>query len=196
MYGRTLQRVAVGAQRQLLLNGWTRNCATSTTATTQSSEPKIDPEALLSRQTWSVASLIPSATMNDSTQTQEVTPKQLHHLLRLSALPPPSSEQEEQQMLATLSSQLHFVRSIQEVDTTDVQPLRSLRDETKQGERETELGLDALREALGKEEVRGKYHKRIRRIRGSNGEHEQWDVLGGAEKKVGRSFVVDGGKTK
>lgn len=96
-------------------------------------------------------------------------------------------------MLSTLSSQLHFVKGVQNVDTTGVEPLRSLRDETTQGEKEAELGLEALRVALGKEEIRGKHHKRIRRRRG--GVHdEKWNVLGSASKKVGRYFVVEGGK--
>jgi Asp-tRNA(Asn)/Glu-tRNA(Gln) amidotransferase C subunit len=99
-------------------------------------------------------------------------------------------------MLATLSSQLHFVRQIQEVDTAGIEPLRSLRDETVEGESEAELGLDALREALGKEEVRGKFHKRIRRRAGEDQSGEKWDVLGSATKKVGRYFVVEGGKDR
>lgn len=98
-------------------------------------------------------------------------------------------------MLSTLSSQLHFVQEIQKVDTTGVEPLRSLRDETMAGEQEAELGMEALREALELEEVRGKHHKRIRRRNGGRSEEkEEWDVLGTAERKVGRYFVVEGGK--
>lgn len=99
-------------------------------------------------------------------------------------------------MLTTLESQLHFVRQIQEVDTASVEPLSSLRDETAEGESEAELGLDALKEALAHEEVRGKFHKRIRRRASTEGQHEQWDVLGSATKKVGRYFVVEGGKDR
>lgn len=99
-------------------------------------------------------------------------------------------------MLATLSSQLHFVRQIQEIDTTGIEPLQSLRDETKEGESEAELGLDALKEALGKEEVRGKFHRRIRRRTDVGDQGEQWDVLGSATRKVGRYFVVEGGKDR
>lgn len=109
-------------------------------------------------------------------------------------------------MLATLSAQLHFVRDVQGVDTTGVTPLRSLQDETAAGERAGELGLEALGEALSREAVRGKCHQRIRRRRfdgegfGSSGgekekeEARQWDVLGQAGKRVGRFFVVEGGK--
>jgi Asp-tRNA(Asn)/Glu-tRNA(Gln) amidotransferase C subunit len=125
-----------------------------------------------------------------------VTSTQLHHLLRLSALPPPKDAAEEEAMLATLSSQLHFVRQIQEVDTVGVEPLRSLRDETAEGEHEAELGLDALKEALSREDIRGKFHKRIRRRAETDEQREKWDVLGSATKKVGRYFVVEGGKDR
>ena len=101
-------------------------------------------------------------------------------------------------MLATLSLQLHFVKEIQSVDTEGVKPLRSLRDESQIGEQNAELGLDALREALDQEEVRGKHHKRIRRQRDASvarkGDESRWDVLGTTDKKVGRFFVVEGGK--
>ena len=101
-------------------------------------------------------------------------------------------------MLATLSSQLHFVREIQSVNTEGVEPLRSLRDESRTGEQETELGLEALKDALHKEEVRGNRHPRIRRRRDEANElpnsDSDWDVLGTADRKVGRFFVVEGGK--
>lgn len=99
-------------------------------------------------------------------------------------------------MLTTLSSQLHFVKDIQHVDTTGVEPLRSLRDETVRGEKEAELGMDALKEALQREEIRGKHHRRIRRRKGEDAQasHEKWDVLGSATKKMGRYFVVESGK--
>ncbi|GIZ40931.1 hypothetical protein CKM354_000425100 [Cercospora kikuchii] len=154
-------------------------------------KPELDIDQLLSRPTWSVSSLLPSS--SSSSSTPEITPKQLHHLLRLSALPPPKDATEEQKMLSTLSSQLHFVKDIQQMDTTGVEPLRSLRDETKQGEKEAELGLDALKVALENEEIRGRWHKRIRRQR-KPADSQRWDVLGCASKKVGRYFVVEGGK--
>jgi Asp-tRNA(Asn)/Glu-tRNA(Gln) amidotransferase C subunit len=126
--------------------------------------------------------------------TVQISSKQLHHLLRLSALPSPKDAAEEAKMLSTLSSQLHFVQEIQKVDTAGVEPLRSLRDETTAGEQEAELGMKALREALELEEVRGKHHKRIRRRNDGQGkEEEEWDALGTAGRKVGRYFVVEGG---
>ena len=98
-------------------------------------------------------------------------------------------------MLSTLSSQLHFVKSIQTISTTDVQPLRSLRDETAAGENEAEIGMEALKEAFEMEEVKGKHRRRIwRRNVKKEGKGEEWDVLGTAERKVGRYFVVEGGK--
>ncbi|OQO09190.1 hypothetical protein B0A48_06081 [Cryoendolithus antarcticus] len=161
----------------------------------------IDVAALLSKPTWSVASLLPSTSSSPSTSSTTITSKQLHHLLRLSALPPPSSPAEESSLLASLSQHLHFVDEIQNIDTTGVDPLQGLRDETKQGEREQELGLEALREALGREKVVGRYHRRIRRVRdagkgeGREGvEEDMGDVMGMAGKQVGRFFVVEGGK--
>ncbi|KAK6428481.1 hypothetical protein LTR95_015374 [Oleoguttula sp. CCFEE 5521] len=165
----------------------------------------IDVAALLSKPTWSVASLLPSTSPSTSTATPAISSKQLHHLLRLSALPPPSSPAEESSLLASLSQHLHFVNEIQNIDTTGVDPLQGLRDETKQGEREQELGLEALRDALGREKVVGQYHRRIRRVRdvaakgeeegnGRGLEEEMGDVMSMAGKKVGRFFVVEGGK--
>jgi len=99
-------------------------------------------------------------------------------------------------MLRTLSSQLHFVKEIQRANTTGVQPLQSLRDETAQGEQEAELGLEALSEALAAEDVRGTFHPRIRRRRdgAQASKNDEWNVLGTAGKKTGRYFVVEGGK--
>ena len=99
-------------------------------------------------------------------------------------------------MLSTLTSQLHFVQEIQKVDTAGVEPLQSIRDETAQGEEEAELGMNALEEALGREEIRGTHHRRIRRKRAEGGvsQEETWDPLGMASRKTGRCFVVEGGK--
>lgn len=160
----------------------------------RSSDKRLDIDALLSSPTWSVNTLLPP---KDSSQVQEVTATQLRHLLRLSALPPPKDAEEEQKMLATLSSQLHFVKEIQKVDTTGIEPLRSLRDETAAGEGETEIGMDALKDALALEEVKGKFHPRVRRRNAEGGKKGvEWDVLDTAERKVGRYFVVEGGKDR
>lgn len=159
------------------------------TVRSYSHKPVLDVEQLLATPTWSVSSLLPT----NSSSSAQVTSKQLHHLLRLSALPLPKDEAEERKMLSTLSSQLHFARDVQNVDATGVEPLRSLRDETVQGQKEAELGLEALRPALEKEEIRGKHHQRVRRRREAVSE-AKWDVLGSASKKVGKYFVVEGGR--
>ncbi|KAK0257116.1 hypothetical protein LTR91_001547 [Friedmanniomyces endolithicus] len=154
----------------------------------------IDIEKLLSNPSWSVTSLLPSK--DHQPPTSGVSSKQLHHLLRLSALPPPKNAAEEAQMLSTLAAQLHFVKEIQKVDTAGMEPLRSLRDETAQGEREAELGMEALKGVLEQEEIRGTHHRRIRRKPGGrDGEEcEKWDPLGTAGRRMGRYFVVEGEK--
>jgi Asp-tRNA(Asn)/Glu-tRNA(Gln) amidotransferase C subunit len=163
--------------------------------TTRPTNSKLDVDTLLSTPTWSLDTLLPSS--SSPSQTPTITSKQLHHLLRLSALPPPKDASSEQKMLDSLHSHLHFVTHIRSVDTTSITPLQSLRDETTTGIKEQEIGLNDLEVALAKEEVKGKYYKRIRRRQedAEEGESAQnWDVLGQARKKVGRFFVVEGGK--
>lgn len=96
-------------------------------------------------------------------------------------------------MLDTLAAQLHFVGEIQRVDTTGVKPLRAIRDETEAAEQEQTIGLDTLKEALAKEKTIGKWHRRIQRgtTPADARDVEGWDVLGSAEKKVGKYFVVE-----
>lgn len=160
----------------------------------------IDVDALLSKPTWSVRSLLPDSSLPPSS---EITPQKLHHLLRLSALPIPKTQAEEAKMLKTLHSQLHFVRDIQKVDTEGVEPLRSIRDETEEGIQEIKIGMEDLKEAFAKEDVRGK-NRRPRRRRGEVVDTkgvEDWDVLGTASETVevggARYFVVrSGGKER
>ena len=161
------------------------------TAPKRDEQGKIDIDELFSKPSWSVESLLPPETPNAITP--DVSREQLHHLLRLSALPLPSSPEEESEMLQTLASQLYFVREIQKVDTQGVEPLVSLRDETAEGEKEGELGLEQMKEALAKEEVRGKLHRRVKRKQ-VDIKHEEWNVLGNASRSAGRYFVVEGGK--
>lgn len=148
-------------------------------------------EQLFSEPTWSVESLMPPKTR--APDAPKITSQQLHHLLRLSALPPPESPEQEQKMLDTLAAQLHFVGKIQEVDTTGVEPLRALRDETGEAEKEQTISLDTLQDALSKEKVIGIHHKRIQRDTAPADAHdaENWDVLGSAERKLGKYFVVE-----
>ncbi|KAG9594826.1 hypothetical protein KCU77_g2362, partial [Aureobasidium melanogenum] len=163
--------------------------------TTRPTCSKIDVDALLATPTWSLDTLLPSS--SSATQTPTITSKQLHHLLRLSALPPPKDASEEQRMLSSLHSHLHFVAEIRKVNTTNITPLQSLRDETSAGKKEQEIGLEELEDAFKNEDVKGKYYKRIRRRQEEAKEGESartWDVTGAARKKVGRYFVVDGGK--
>ena len=147
--------------------------ATSTIAR-DALKQQINIDELLSKPSWSVASLLPK---ENASEPLEVSSKQLRHLLKLSALPPPKDDTEEANMLKTLSSQLHFVKEIQKADTTGVEPLQSLRDETAEGEQNAELGLEALKEALAAEDVRGKFHPRIRRRRDrAEVKKDEWNV--------------------
>jgi len=151
---------------------------------------------LLKEPTWNVNSLLPKAESHDE-DLQHINSKQLHHLLRLSALPPPRDAEEESKLLSTLASQLHFVREIQNVDTTNVEPLQSLRDETASGRKDATINLEQLKEAFAEEDLKGDYYKRIRRRQHDTeieNKTEKWDVLGHAQKKVGSYFVVEGGK--
>jgi Asp-tRNA(Asn)/Glu-tRNA(Gln) amidotransferase C subunit len=148
-------------------------------------------EQLLAEPTWSVESLLPpKAQPLDAPQ---ITSQQLHHLLRLSALPPPENAGHEKKMLETLTAQLHFVGKIQEVDTTGVEPLRAIRDETAAAEAEQTITLETLADALKNEKLIGSHYKRIQRdttpvdAKGV----EDWDVLGSAERKAGKYFIVE-----
>lgn len=165
------------------------------TESTQSPTSKgINPdelEQLLATPTWSVESLLPPKTQPPDAP--KITSKQLHHLLRLSALPQPETQEQEQKMLDTLAAQLHFVGKIQEVDTTGVEPLRAIRDETAAAEEEQTITLATLADALKSEKIVGTFHKRIQRDTTpvDAKDAEDWDVLGSAERKAGKYFVVD-----
>lgn len=164
-----------------------------------------DIRALLEKPSWSARSLLPPlastsvSTSSETAEGEEITPQTLAHLLRLSALPPPSHPAEEASLLLTLRNQLHFVRSIQSVDTTGVSPLRAIRDETAAGLREQTIGLATLKEVLDQEDVVG-HSQRPRRRRedlqgGGENEAEDWDVLAGAGETAGRYFVVRSGNS-
>lgn len=151
--------------------------------------------AMLAESSWSVSSLLPPKGQSDSPPS--ISSKQLHHLLRLSALPPPASAEDEKSMMDDLAAQLHFVKEMQKVDTTGVEPLRAIRDETLAAEQEQEITLDTLKDALAQEEVVGKFYKRIRRIAETTKPERQpkdWDPLSHAQRTSGKFFVVDSGK--
>lgn len=118
--------------------------------------PKVIPSqhiiSLLERPSWSVRSMLPDS---KSTESRQITKEQLHHLLKLSALPLPTTEQEEQRMLNTLESQIHFVKEVQQVDTNGVEPLVAIRDETAEAIGEQMITLDTLRPYLDKEKKVG-----------------------------------------
>ena len=91
---------------------------------------------------------------------------------------------------------LHFVQAIQSVDTTGVEPLQSIRDETERAEKENEISLAAMQVHLDKEEVVG-HSRRIRRKKDAKVESDKilWDPLDLASKKIGRFIVVETGKS-
>lgn len=153
---------------------------------------------MLSRPSWSIRSLRePSSSSSSTGPPETITSKQLHHLLRLAALPLPRDAAEEATMLDTLQSQLQFVRAVQRVDTAGVEPLRAIRDETQDGVRANTITLEDLRPVLDREELVGHY-KRPRRIMDSADEGdepaERWHVLGAASRRAGKYFVVESSK--
>lgn len=102
-------------------------------------------------------------------------------------------------MLQTLDSQIHFVKEIQRVDKTGVEPLRSIRDESPAAVKETTIGLERLQNALAKERVSGR-RRRIQRLQSERHDRpdgETWDgnALGSASKTKGPYFVVDTGSS-
>ena len=154
--------------------------------------PTSDVAAILSQPSWSVKSLLPGHT--DRMQTPTVTPKQLRHLLQLSALPQPSGQAEEDDMLQTLESQIHFVKEIQSVKTAGVIPLRSIRDETNEAQKENTIQVRDLETSLEQERYVGRSRRikrtKAKRLHHPDGEIWDWDALKSASKTMGRYFVV------
>ena len=150
-------------------------------------------EEALNKPSWSVRSLVQSNTQ--ATGKATVSQKELHHLLRLSALPLPANKAEESDMIKTLESQLQFVNTIQTVDTTGVKPLQSIRDETDEGMKENEITLESMKGDLDKEVV----NERSKRIRNGKNwgkrieaeEEDHVDPINLAPRKVGRFVVVE-----
>lgn len=151
-----------------------------------------DIERMLATPSWSVSSLFNSEA-SDHPAEPPITRKQLHHLLRLSALPLPETDAEETGMLKDLEAQLRFVRAIQNVDTEGVEPLVSIRDETEEGQKEEEITLESLRSELEKEEVVGT-RGRIRRkadVKAEKDDAEDWDPLACAPRTKGRFIALE-----
>lgn len=96
-------------------------------------------------------------------------------------------------MLKTLETQLHFVREIQKVDTTGVEPLVSIRDETVEAKEENTITLADLQDELDAEEKIGR-NGRVKRVPREDlkaRKAENWDLFKMAEgKTMGRFFVV------
>jgi Asp-tRNA(Asn)/Glu-tRNA(Gln) amidotransferase C subunit len=101
-------------------------------------------------------------------------------------------------MIKDLQSQLKFVQAIQQVDTEGVEPLQSIRDETKEAEMENEITVKTLQEDFDKEEVVGRRGRIKRRTdvptTATNETMKDWNPLAQAPKKRGRLFVVDTAK--
>ena len=132
---------------------------------------------LLSETSWSVKSL--QGVPDSSTAPASVTREQLHHLLRLSALPIPESAEEETRMIKTLELQLRFVQAIQSVDAEGVPPLAAVRDETKSAIAERTVTLETLREDFEKEESTGVLRRIIRKRKApsQSSDRHGWDPL-------------------
>ena len=156
-------------------------------------------ELLAAPETDTNTSPSPSSTVGSNPSSeQEVSPAKLRHLLRLSALPPPASADEESRMLQQLEDQLSFVRQIQRVDVTGVEPLARIQDETQEAREENTASLENMKEELDREIWKGKHNKRVigKTLANKVTGQEEWDVLGQASKRLGRFFVVEGGKSR
>lgn len=155
------------------------------------------PRHIPDRPTWSLEDLF-------SRNTQEPEPRvstqELHHLLRLSALPIPKDPVEDRRMQKDLQSQLEFVKAILEIEIPDdVVPLQSICDETVEGSGEREIGCDTLKEERGREEVvgmRGRIRRRANDMKSNEpkSEGEKWDPLVLAPRTLGRYIAVNTAK--
>ena len=100
-------------------------------------------------------------------------------------------------MLQTLESQIHFVKEIQRVDTTDIPPLRSIRDETEEAIQENAISLSDLKPALDRETRVGRARRiqrqKAERLEKPDGETWDGDALKYANKRIGKFFVVQSG---
>jgi Asp-tRNA(Asn)/Glu-tRNA(Gln) amidotransferase C subunit len=93
-------------------------------------------------------------------------------------------------MIKTLESQLHFVREIQSVDTTGVEPLQAIREESEEAKVDLTIGLESLKDALSRERVSGRMRRPRRQDEQSMKPEDKWDPLGTADKTVSGYFVV------
>lgn len=93
-----------------------------------------------------------------------------------------------------LESQLHFVKEIQKVDTTGVEPLQAIREETEEAVAERTIGLETLKKALAQEEFKGKMKRPKRREIEPKEMDHKWEPLATANRTAGEYFVVKNGK--
>ncbi|KAL8783385.1 MAG: hypothetical protein Q9213_004644 [Squamulea squamosa] len=151
-------------------------------------------EILPCHPTWSLQDLVGKGSVGMEPQISE---KELHHLLRLSALPSPKNIAEQQRMQQDLQSQLKFVKAIQEIEIPDsVKPLQSIRDETQDGMKEQEITVESLTDEFAKEEVvgiRGRIRKK-KSLKVVVEEEEKWDPLALAPRTIGRYIAVNTAK--
>ena len=149
------------------------------------------------KPSWSVQSLLDPE--RSAGPIEPVTKAQLHHFLRLSALPLPKSDEEEQKMIRDLQAQLRFVKAVQRVDTEGIEPLQSIRDETVAGRQRNTFNVENMKEVFDQEEVVGR-RGRIRRKQSVQQEQSEtdneskWNPLAHAAKTRGPYFVVDTAK--
>ena len=129
-----------------------------------------------------------------------VSRDQLHHLLKLSALPTPKSEKEEFTMLKTLENQIHFVEEVQSIDTTDVEPLVAIRDESADNIKDEMITLEKLQPYLDQEEKVGNNGTIRRKKPATMIKDSGWDPfkLGDGEesRRKGKFFFVRKDKTQ
>lgn len=103
-------------------------------------------------------------------------------------------------MLETLESQIHFVKEVQKVDTTGVEPLVAIRDETAEAIQEQTITLDKLKPYLDQEERIGNNGTIRRRKITEMITDSGWDPFelgdGKETRKRGKYFFVKKGKDK
>lgn len=160
-----------------------------------------DIEATLATPTWSVSSLLPPTTQNEvhddnvAAAKGELTTDDLRRLYMLAALPEAKIGRARWNMTATLQSQIHFVKEVQKVDTTGIEPLVAIRDETEAAKEKNMVTLEKLRPWLDQEETVG-VNGTIRRRRSEEpAKPLNWDpfALGGINrenKRMGKFFFV------
>lgn len=152
----------------------------------------VDLNEFLDSPGWNLDDLLPPgrskpSTSPDVTDDGSITPETLRHLLRLSGLPPPKSHREESNLLSALHDQLHFVRHVQSVHTSDVEPLIRVGHEPHP---EDEIGVLSYQECVEESQSDS--------IPGL--EWKQWDVCGlkggSCEGRNQGWFIVNSEPTK